>query len=127
MNILAVSESKTLDPAAIERLCRLGGGKFAAEMIELFLSYGGKKIAETRLAQQAGNLAEVANAAHPIKSSAGNVGAVRVQEQAALVEQLAKEAKRDALVSQVDELERTFAEAKARLEMEKSKLQPGSA
>ena len=122
-----MNEPSALNPVAIERLRELGGDKFAAEMIDLFLSYGGKKIAETRLAQQSGNLTAVAEAAHPIKSSAGNVGAARLQELAAQLEQLAGEKNIGAVAPLVDELERAFTEIKTLLEVEKSKLKPKAA
>ena len=110
------------DPAAIERLFKLGGQKFALEMIDLFGSYGGKKLAEARQAQQAGNLTALADAAHPLKSSAGNVGAVRVQELAAQVESSAREQNAGRAGAQLDELERAFAEAGNLLEAEKARL-----
>jgi HPt (histidine-containing phosphotransfer) domain-containing protein len=114
----------TLDPAAIERLRKLGGAKFAADMIDLFLSYGAKKVAETQAARQAGNLAGVAAAAHALKSSAGNVGAVRIQQLAEQIEQLAKRASGDAVAAEVAALERAFAEIRPRLEAEQAKLKP---
>jgi HPt (histidine-containing phosphotransfer) domain-containing protein len=117
-----MNEPGPLNPAAIERLCRLGGEKFASEMIGLFLSYGATKIAEARQAQQAGNLGALADAAHPIKSSAGNVGAIRVQELASLVEQTARQQQGDLANAQLGELERAFVEAKSQLEKEKAKL-----
>jgi HPt (histidine-containing phosphotransfer) domain-containing protein len=67
-----MNEPSTFNPAAIERLCRLGGEKFAVEMIDLFFSYGAKKVAEARQAREAGNLTALADAAHPLKSSAGS-------------------------------------------------------
>ena len=112
----------SFDPAAIERLCRLGGNKFAVEMIELFFSYGGKKLAAARKSQESGNLAALAEAAHPLKSSAGNVGAVRVQTLAAQVEQSALEAKAAEAGTQLAELENAFAEVKSFLELEKARL-----
>jgi two-component system sensor histidine kinase/response regulator len=115
-------EPSNFSPAAIERLVRLGGEKFAGEMIDLFGSYGGKKIAEARQARQSRNLTALAEAAHPLKSSAGNVGAVRVQELAAQVELSAREQKAEVAGAQFDELERAFAEARTFLETEKSKL-----
>lgn len=118
----AMNESSPFNAAAIERLCRLGGDKFAVEMIDLFGSYGGKKIAEARLAQQAGNLTALAEAAHPLKSSAGNVGAVRVQELAAQVESSARAQQAEPAGAQLGELERAFAEAKAFLEIERARL-----
>ena len=117
-----MNEPSAFNPAAIERLIRLGGGKFAGEMIDLFSSYGGKKIGEARQARQTGNLAALAEAAHPLKSSAGNVGAVRVQELATQVESSAREQQAGQAGAQLDELERAFAEAKTFLELEKTKL-----
>src|SRR5712671_2528529 len=107
-----MNEPKPFDPAAIERLFKLGGQKFTLEMIDLFGSYGGKKLAEARQAQQTGNLKALADAAHPLKSSAGNVGAVRVQELAAQVESSAREPNAGLAGAQLDELERAFAEAR---------------
>jgi HPt (histidine-containing phosphotransfer) domain-containing protein len=124
MSIAFVNASSTLDLAAIERLVKLGGNQFVRQMIELFLDFVGKKVTEIRLAQQAGNLVGVAAAAHPIKSSAGNVGALRLQELAARIEQLAKAAQSDELASLLNELEIAFAEVATLLETEKSKLPP---
>ena len=106
-----MNEPSPLDPAAIERLLKLGGPKFTLGMIDLFGSYGGKKVAEARQAQQSGNLTALADAAHPLESSAGNVGAVRVQELAAQVEASAREQQAGAAGDQLKELERAFAEA----------------
>jgi len=117
-----MSEPRSFDPAAVERLVRLGGQKFALDMIDLFSSYGGQKMAEARQAQQAGNLPALAIAAHPLKSSAGNVGAVRVQELAAQVEQAATEQQAEPAGSLLDELETAFTEAVKLLEQEKTKL-----
>jgi len=115
------------DPAAIERLLKLGGPKFTLEMMDLFSSYGGKKIAEARQAQQSGNLTALADAAHPLKSSAGNVGAVLVQELAAQIELAAREQNAGLAGTQLAELERAFAEARSFLETEKTRLAKSSA
>ena len=117
-----MNDSSPCDPAAIERLLKLGGPKFTLEMIDLFGSYGAKKIAEARQARQAGNLAALAEAAHPLRSSAGNVGAVRVQELATQLESSARESKADLAGAQLDELERAFGEARSFLEAEKVRL-----
>lgn len=116
------AEPIQFNPAAIERLCRLGGEKFAGEMIDLFFSYGAKKLSEARQARQSGNLAALAEAAHPLKSSAGNVGAVRVQELAAQVESSARAQNAELSGTQFDELEHAFAEAKLFLEAERTRL-----
>ena len=98
-----------LDPAALARLCRLGGNKFAREMIDLFLDYVGKKVAEARQAQLAGDLAGVEKAVHPVKSSAGNVGAVRVHALATRLEREAKAGQAAAIAAGFGELEQAFA------------------
>jgi HPt (histidine-containing phosphotransfer) domain-containing protein len=117
-----VNPPDAVNPAAIERLVKLGGGAFAAKMIGLFISYGGEKVAAARQAQSAGNLNAVADAAHPIKSSAGNVGALRVQDLAAKLEQSAREAKSDLVQSQLTELEQAFADSASFFEAEKARL-----
>jgi HPt (histidine-containing phosphotransfer) domain-containing protein len=118
-----VDAANALDSAALERLRKLGGDKFAGDMIGLFLSYGGQKVAETEAARQAGNLAGVASAAHALKSSAGNVGAVQVQQLAAQAELSAKAALGDAATADVAALARAFADLRPRLEAEQTRLQ----
>lgn len=117
-----MNENTPINPSAIERLCRLGGEKFAGEMIDLFLSYGTQKMDEARQAQKTGNLKALADAAHPLKSSAGNVGAVRVQELATIVEAAARAQDAALAGAQLIELERAFAEAYAILKTERERL-----
>ena len=117
-----MSESQHLDPAALERLNKLGGAAFVGKMIELFVDYAGGKVVAARQAQVAGNLAGVADAVHPIKSSAGNVGAHRVQELALRIEQLAKQGQGEGLGALVGELEQAFAAVKVELVEKKSSL-----
>ena len=117
-----MNESAPVNPVAIERLCKLGGVPFAIKMIDLFISYCGEKVAAARQAQVAGNWVGVADAAHPIKSSAGNVGAARVQDLATRLEQSAKQANASQAAAELAELEQAFAEAKIALETQKSQL-----
>ena len=111
-----------LDPAALARLRRLGGIKFTREMIDLFLDYAPKKVAEARRAQLAGDLAGVGKAVHPIKSSAGNVGAVRLQEWATRLELDAKAGQAAAVAAGLTELELACAAASAELAAAKQTL-----
>lgn len=112
-----------LDPAAMERLQRLGGRAFVVKMIDLFASYGGEKLAAANSALQAGNLNGIADAVHPIKSSAGNIGAKRVQALAQQIEQLARQSQGEALPQLLDELDAAFVAAKN--ELEQIKISPG--
>jgi len=115
-----MNETRSLDPAALERLHRLGGEVFVGKMIELFVDYAGGKVAAARQAQVAGNWGGVQEAVHPIKSSAGNVGACRVQELAQQIEQLAKQGQEDALPALIGELEMAFDAVKVELTQRRS-------
>jgi CheY-like chemotaxis protein/HPt (histidine-containing phosphotransfer) domain-containing protein len=119
---VAMAESPHLNPAALERLHRLGGAEFVGKMIALFLSYTAEKIAGARAAQVAGDLGGVAKAVHPIKSSAGNVGATRVQELAQRLEALAQQGPSAAVTALVGELEQAFLAVKPELERRQKAL-----
>lgn len=114
--------NQNLDPAAIERLMRLGGAAFVCKMIDLFLSYAAEKIGEARRALDAGDWMALSKAVHPIRSSAGNIGAVRVQELAQQLEQLSQRGESGPLSVLVGELEAAFAAVKPELERKKQSL-----
>jgi HPt (histidine-containing phosphotransfer) domain-containing protein len=116
-----MSDSQNLDSAALQRLQRLGDDAFVCKMIDLFLDYAAKKVGEARAAQAAGNFVGVENAVHPLKSSAGNVGAFRVQELAVRLEDLARQGQAEALAVSLGELELAFKAVKPDLE-EKRRL-----
>lgn len=109
-------EPPNLDPEALQRLQRLGGDAFVCKMIDLFLDYAGKRIAEARAARDAGNFVAVEKAVHPLKSSAGNVGAARIQALAARIEALAEQGPSDALTVALGELEQAFAAVQPEIE-----------
>jgi len=116
---------RPLEEAAMERLRRLGGNQFAGEMIALFLDYARTKIAEAKQACTAGDYAGVAKAVHPIKSSAGNVGASRVQEVAARLEQAGRALQAAEVRRLLQELEAAFDEVKPGLEAERKHCESG--
>jgi HPt (histidine-containing phosphotransfer) domain-containing protein len=117
-----MSESPNLDPAALERLHRLGGTTFVSKMIDIFAEYAGGKVREARAAHASGQLEQLADAVHPLKSSAGNVGAIRVQELATRLEALARQASSAPPAGLLEELEQAFAAAKAELEERQQQL-----
>ncbi len=110
-----MSESPNLDPAALENLCRMGGKAFVGTMIDLFLEYASAKIREAQAAHASGDLEGVANAVHPIRSSAGNVGAVRVRALSTRLEDLARQGGSESLAGLLAELEQAFTAAKSEL------------
>jgi len=117
-------EPPNLDPEALQRLQRLGGDAFVCKMIDLFLDYAGKRLAEARAAHTARDLPGVAVAVHPLKSSAGNVGAGRIQALAARLEALAEEGPVEALAAALNELEQAFAAVKPELEEKRQGFVP---
>jgi HPt (histidine-containing phosphotransfer) domain-containing protein len=116
------NDSSQLDPHALQRLEQLGGTAFVAKMIDLFNSYAGEKVAAARQAHNAGDLPGIEKAVHPIKSSAGNVGASRVQTLAGQLEQSARAGQADVLAGLLAELEQAFATARDGLERQKQAL-----
>jgi HPt (histidine-containing phosphotransfer) domain-containing protein len=101
---LALVSDDALDPSAIERLVRIGGAKLARQMIELFLQHGPDRVALAESGLSLGELRQVEHAAHSIKSSAGNVGATRLQEIATRIEVLLQHPHDDAVLQQVPAL-----------------------
>src|SRR5262249_40741989 len=118
-----MSESSQLDPAAIERLRRLGGDDFARKMLDLFLSYTEQKLSEARQAPAGGKLCALAKAVHPVQSSAGNVGATRVQALASRIEALAAESQGEPLELLLAELGQAFDDVKVALNEKKQALE----
>jgi len=114
-----MSQSTKLDPAALERLHRLGGEEFVGKMMDLFLDFTAAKIREAWAAHAAGKPDALAKAVHPIKSSAGNIGATSVQELALRLELTAERGQFEPVGAWLDELEQAFAEAKLEIERRK--------
>lgn len=119
-----MSEPSNLDPAALQRLQRFGDSAFVCKMITLFLEYAGQKILEARAAHTAGDMAAVEKAVHPIKSSAGNVGARRIQELALQIEEHAREGQAEEIAAGLTELEQAFDAVKPELEEKWRQLSP---
>lgn len=83
---------------AIERLRRMGGAQLVRRLIEMFLANGPDRIRILLEAVAAGDAAGVERSAHTMKSSAGNVGAVRLQEAAEQLESAASAGRIDRAV-----------------------------
>ena len=84
-----------LEQSTLDRLRRIGGDKLLRAMLASFASTGAERIATASAAAEAGDGAGVADAAHALKSSAGNVGATELLELAARVEREARGAGAD--------------------------------
>jgi len=70
-----------IDPATFQDLAALGGkGDFLEKLIRIFLETGEQKIDNTETAMLAGNYGLVADLAHALKGSAGQIGATSLME-----------------------------------------------
>jgi HPt (histidine-containing phosphotransfer) domain-containing protein len=104
-----------LDPAAFERLRRLGGDNLLVQMIDIFLDFVPKKITQTLDGQKTNHLPGIEQGAHAIKSSAGHVGARRLHDLATEIERLARERQSAALPTLLSDLESEFVRVRTSL------------
>ncbi len=100
----------------LARLEEIGGADFVREMIDLFLQIAPQRLDDARRGAQVGDMDAVARAVHPLKSSAGNLGADAMQELAEHIEQMAVSRCPDAVAALMPRLEQSYADIKARLE-----------
>ncbi len=104
---------------AIDRIAGVGGSELVVKMIDLFLQNAPLRLAAANQGQRDGDLKAVEHAAHSLRSSSGNLGAQRVQELAALVEELAGAGRADAVGVALAGLEDAVTTAIAALTAEK--------
>jgi HPt (histidine-containing phosphotransfer) domain-containing protein len=104
-----MNETGPLDAAVFTKLQSLGGVEFVREMIDIFFAYAPEKIAEARAALTTGDREAVAKAVHPLKSSAGHIGAQRLLLLATEIEEHAREYPLAALELRISELEKAHA------------------
>jgi len=70
-----------IDPATFDDLAALGGkGDFLEKLIQIFLETGEQKVDSIETAMLARNYGPVADLAHALKGSAGQIGAMRLAE-----------------------------------------------
>ena len=101
-------EVPVLDQAQIQRLKEWGGTDLQRKMIDLFLTHAGERVAQIKkgLAEQDPRGAETG--AHTLKSSAGNVGARRLQELSTDAETMAERGELPSLQELFPSIEREF-------------------
>jgi len=99
---------------ALERLRRFGGDALLSDMIDLFLEHAPKRIAASRHALAANDLASVRLAVHSLVSSCAQLGAEQMRRLSAEAEQvLATDP--GAVAVLLEALEREFAIIQPRL------------
>ena len=102
----------SLDDEALTRLLRIGGPKFAGNMVEIFLDYAPTKLAEALVAEAKGDYTGVEDAMHPLKTSASHVGALTVRWLAVEIERLAHAGERARIPELLSDLERAMRDVR---------------
>lgn len=100
-----------VDHAQIERLNEWGGATLQRKMIDLFLTHAQERLDQIKEGLSNGSAKTAETGAHTLKSSAGNVGAQRVQLMAQEAEDFAEQENLDDLKDLLPSLEREFEAA----------------
>jgi HPt (histidine-containing phosphotransfer) domain-containing protein len=106
-----MSDLPVVDSTQIEKLKEWGGVGLQRKMIDLFLTHATDRLDQIRDGLSSSDPDKAETGAHTLKSSAGNVGASRVQGLAQEAETLAEEGNLDGLQGLLPSLETEFKEA----------------
>ncbi len=113
-----------IDDKAISALRELGGDGFIIQMIDVFLVYAPKVMAEARGGLAKGNLEPLIRMGHSLRSSGRNLGMIRIAELATQVESAGRSGQSPLLLSLLDELDQVFSLTKKGLEELRKSLAP---
>jgi len=119
-----MSDLPIIDEGALDRLSEWGGAELIERMIRIFLDHAPTRVAEIRSGVESGEIRETEKGAHSLKSSAGNLGAVRLRDVCARVEDLAADGELERAAALVDEVEERHREATDALTAVLEKLDP---
>jgi HPt (histidine-containing phosphotransfer) domain-containing protein len=108
----AAAELPATDQSALDRLKRFGGPKLLGEMIALFLVAAPERIEAARTAGAGGDVEGAERALHSLKSSAAQLGAMRMQRISEQGEHRARAGSLDGLAPLIEELEQELARVK---------------
>lgn len=114
-----MTDTSILDADAIQNLRALGDemddDSFLKEVVEIYLTDTPKRLVEIHECLASGDQPTLNRAAHSIKGSSSNLGAIKVIDAAKRIEEKSKDSLEN-LEADIAELESAFAEAKAALE-----------
>ncbi len=97
------------DPEALERLRRFGGHKLLGDMISLFLEAMPQRLAAARQGLARGDAPAVEHELHALKSSAAQLGALRMNRLSQEGERLARAGTLDAMPDILNQLDAEMA------------------
>jgi HPt (histidine-containing phosphotransfer) domain-containing protein len=100
------------DGTAVQRLRDLGGDTLVTRIATVFDSFAAARMADASEGGASGDLPRVASAAHALRSSAANVGALRLLAVATELEHAARASRSEAVPSLVADLQDAFDNAR---------------
>jgi len=106
-----MNDLPVVDLGQIERLNEWGGADLQRKMIDLFLTHALERLDEVKDGVATGSSEKAETGAHTLKSSAGNVGAQRLQKLAQDAETLAEAGNLHELQAILPSLEEEFQAA----------------
>lgn len=113
-----MADSSVIDPLAIENLRALNPGdndEFLREIAGIFLEDTPQRIAELEQSLAAADIAKFTRAAHSIKGSSANLGAMALRTTAEKLEHHARTQGLEGVTSLLAEIKTEFARAHAEL------------
>ncbi|MGB0583232.1 MAG: Hpt domain-containing protein [Limisphaerales bacterium] len=111
-----MADQPILDNESLERLQQLGENKFVHEMVSMFYGYAYEKLAAARAALAARDIDAVEKAIHPLKTSAGHVGALVMKQVAQQIEKSARDGEKEPIPGLLSALEQAYTDVKPLLE-----------
>lgn len=103
-----MTNTRDFDPETLVRLRTLGGDSLITKLVAIFGEYARERVRDAVTAGQSGDLDGVARAAHAVRSSAGNVGAVRLLRIATELEHQARAGQSAPIPALVSDLHTAF-------------------
>lgn len=104
-----------IDQKSYENLKQMVGDDFIDELLETYFEDSPRLIAEMRQALSEADASTFQRAAHSLKSSSANFGALTLADQARQLEYLGREGNLDGASGKLDELEATYREVELAL------------
>lgn len=111
-----MNTTREFDPDTLVRLRRLGGDSLIRKLVAVFGEYARDRVQDAVTAGKSGDLDAVARAAHAVRSSAGNVGALRLLEVSTALEQTALAGQSAPIPALVSDLHTAFVATRVYLE-----------
>lgn len=102
---------KAIDKGALVNLYNIGGKDFLLKMIDNFVAQSPTRVQSARKNLEASDLKAIHLISHSLKASSANIGAVKVQEVAERLEEMASIGLRDHIGEGLEKLEKALIEA----------------